>query len=938
MTLPLLTGSASAAPALGIVIDGNRSSDNGERDWASLTPGTDGYGFYQDHVSLNNSDNDDDVFKSAKETELPTGWKLFKGSVDTGNDIGKTYTYSALDENGHVWFYLGFDRKTDGVGAFSVELNQLPNDAIGMPQRSAGDVRISFVQATGNRQLEQFGVYSWTGSTWQNAPLDSGDHQGMAGESGLFAELAVDLTGTGLQPKCDAGFTAINLRSRSSDSDTSELKDYVTGVRADIRARCRGIRVEKYDATTTAPLSGAKFRLYEDDGDGQFEGSSTDLPVGGEATADQGTGANSFTWSELPWGTYFVKETALPVGYRPDPSSSNDVKKVVLGANTTDGTAVVRFDNPQTRAAIMVSKYDARNAALQGASFQLFSDNGNGVFDAQDTALGTSATGQAADQGPGQNSYTWRDLAYGTYFVKETARPVGYLMDPQANADGTAGTIDDDVKLVRLTADDAGKVIDVEFNNPMVTPEITVEKYDGTTGDALGGAAFKLYKDDGDGRFEGDWIDKPVGGEFTANEGDAGNSHTWSTGLEWGTYFVEESSVPEGYLVDPMAGLQTDAGTLAADYTQQAKTMKVVTVSLVAPHGTVRFHNPRGTGAIQVNKWDWDNKSLGLTGATFQLWRDSDCDTRPDGTDAQVGTVVTANELVAGSALTNSYTWSNLPWGCYVVEEVSPPTGYEADPTVPSSLYPVEITRSDVGESVSVDVYNVEEAGETDPNTNWVVVRKYDADSTQLIDGATFELYQDRDSDGVADADERVSTEAGHSTVGTYGWSGLADGTYLVKEAAPPAGYLPPSADTRSVAVSDGGTGEVEFHNAPIRSSIVAKKLDATTHEPIDTARFQLWADADSNGMLDKLTDTQVGDPRDTDNGVVKWPGLRMGTYFVEETVAPVGYELAGTRVLDVAIGADVAGGEFLRVFENPRKSSTLEVTKQDEDTRAVLA
>ncbi len=528
MTLPLLTGSASAAPALGVVIDGNRSSDSGERDWASLTPGTDGYGFYQDHVSLNNSDNDDDVFQSAKEAESPSGWKKFTGSVDTGNDIGKTYTYSALDEDGHVWFYLGFDRKSDGVGAFSVELNQLPNDANGMPQRSAGDVRISFVQATGNRQLEQFGVYSWTGSDWQNTPLDSSDHRGMAGESGLFAELAVDLTGTGLQPKCDAGFTAVNLRSRSSDSDTAALKDYVTAVNVDIRARCQGIRVEKYDATTTAPLSGAKFRLYEDDGDGQFEGSSTDLPVGAEATADQGTGANTFTWSELPWGTYFVKETALPVGYRPDPSSSNDVKKVVLGANTTDGTAVVRFDNPQTRAAIMVSKYDATNngSPLQGASFQLFSDNGNGVFDAQDTAFGTSATGQAADQGPGQNSYTWRDLAYGTYFVKETARPVGYLMDPEANADKEQGTFDDDVKMVQLFPAHAGSVVDVPFSNPMVTPQITVEKYDGTTGDPLGGAGFKLYKDDGDSQFEGDWIDKPVGGEVIANDGSAGATAT----------------------------------------------------------------------------------------------------------------------------------------------------------------------------------------------------------------------------------------------------------------------------------------------------------------------------------------------------------------------------------------------------------------------------
>jgi hypothetical protein len=932
-SLPFLTGGANAAPSLGIVIDGDRSDNGGsERDWASLSGGTADYVTYVDPTTEGTgpSARDDDIFQSASENQDPSGWGTRTGSTDTGNDIGDVSTYHVLDDAGHVWFYLGFARQAVGVGAFSVELNKLPDDADAMPVRSVGDVRITFVQDNGNSVLTEFGVDHWTGSGWQAAPLSASDYDARAGEGGLFAELAVDLTSTGLQPPCAEGFTAVNVRSRSSAAETASLKDHVRPLGVDIRARCQDVRVEKFDRTTGAPLSGATFELYADDGDGTFD--AGDTRVGAAQTADAGTDGNSHTWSDLTWGTYFVKETGRPTGYESDPDG--DVRKVTLGADTPDGVAVATFANPQTGAAIRVAKYDATTGLpLGGARFRLFHDEGDGVFDGDETPVGPVVT---ADGGADGNQHVWSGpLPYGTYFVKEAARPTGYLMDPKADADGTRGTADDDVKRVVLRPADAGSVVDVAFRNPQVTPTITVTKYDATTGEPLSGAGFRLYADDGDGVFEGGWVDAPVGGELVADGGPDGNRHTWRSGLAWGTYFVAESTVPAGYEDDPTAGVPTPEGTTAADYVTEAATMKAVTVSLESADGEARFDNPRGTAALRVDKWDWTDRDLGLTGAQFQLHRDDDCDQVADST---LGAVVTAAEPPHdGSSLTNSHTWDDVAWGCYVVEETAPPADYTVDPEVADSRYPVTVRRADVGGLVTLDVFNVDEPHDPEPTANRVVVRKYDAERAELLDGATFVLFQDENGNGTGEPSEEVSEAPAHAATGTYEWSGLADGDYLVRETVPPAGFLPPEDDTLGVTVSGGATGSVDFHNAPITSVIEVTKHDETTGALIDTARFQLWRDVDGDHALDPFVDAPVGDPRDTVDGQTRWSGLRIGDYLVEETVAPSGYLLPDTPVVDVQIDLGAAGGTFLRSFDDPQRLSTIEVLKQASDTRDEL-
>ena len=221
------------------------------------------------------------------------------------------------------------------------------------------------------------------------------------------------------------------------------------------------------------------------------------------------------------------------------------------------------------------------------------------------------------------------------------------------------------------------------------------------------------------------------------------------------------------------------------------------------------------------------------------------------------------------------------------------------------------------------------------PPTSNVKVEKLDAVTGALIDTAKFKLWRDSGTTvGAVDAGDilvapgEVSTGTSGNAAGTYSWSGLSQGAYILEETVAPQGYLLSQPATQAFTLGSGTTVTKQFRNPQSPTSVEVLKQDDETGEVLGGAEFQAYADNGSTrGVLD-AGDTPIGAPVLTDaRGVARWTGLLFGRYLFEEVAAPEGYGLPEETVQAVTLDARNAGGTIRLVFLDPGQG-TLTVTK----------
>ena len=112
-------------------------------------------------------------------------------------------------------------------------------------------------------------------------------------------------------------------------------------------------------------LSGVTVKLYQDGGDGKFEGSAagSDDTLVGTATTNS---AGDYSFSNLSAGTYFVQEV-VPNGYVV-PSSASSVQTVVISTAAANGTPGVVVDSFQTSQLVDASSLTTETAASSVAA------------------------------------------------------------------------------------------------------------------------------------------------------------------------------------------------------------------------------------------------------------------------------------------------------------------------------------------------------------------------------------------------------------------------------------------------------------------------------------------------------------------------------------------------------------------------------------------
>lgn len=208
-----------------------------------------------------------------------------------------------------------------------------------------------------------------------------------------------------------------------------------------------------------------------------------------------------------------------------------------------------------------------------------------------------------------------------------------------------------------------------------------------------------------------------------------------------------------------------------------------------------------------------------------------------------------------------AFSFSNIPYGEWIVKEVVAPTGYVVDATQH------HIHISDDGVVINITM--------TDKQ---VQISKTDITGEKEVVGAELTITDERGNV----IDSWTSTDTAHYA------NGLVEGQkYTLTEKTAPYGYEVANSIV-FVVTNDKATQTVVMNDSPILSSVLVNKVDSITGENIISKKFEftLYSDAECKNEIVTVN-------ANTDDGTALFSDLRYGTYYIKETKAPKGYMLS---------------------------------------------
>ena len=431
--------------------------------------------------------------------------------------------------------------------------------------------------------------------------------------------------------------------------------------------------------------------------------------------------------------------------------------------------------------------------------------------------------------------YQLNDLQYGDYFLKETKAPKNYVLDNNFYA---------------FSITEAGATINVEtnvgkgFENDAMTGTINISKH--SADGKLGGWKFRVYGTALTGQKYDKTFSTDTNGKITVAD------------LRIGNYTVEEVTTGIVGYITP------NSQNVTVEYNKTA---------------TLDFTNIP-IGKIVLNKVDADNTSKYVPGSVYAVYKD----VNGNGTyEMDIDTFV--KNLTDNNGI---YSLDEVPYGKYLVKEISAPTGYLVD----DNYYPINIDSANAEKFVA----NTEDGKSfvEQPVRGNVEITKVDEDyPNNKLTGAEFTIY--------AEDKTTVIGKMAEAETGIYRYEGLRYGKYYLKETKAPDYfvqdvnfyYFEITENGKTVIVTNDELGKGTFINAPQKGEI---KIVKTSYDnKVEGFSFEVTGKTFTGQSFSKIYTTD-------ENGIIHITDLRAGEYNIHEVAddASAGYLLPDDKQLTI--------------------------------------
>ena len=383
---------------------------------------------------LDDTTGSNNLSKSFKTTGSdPHGLRKYVKSLVTAAKKVKSYSTASLTVN-----------NASSAMTLSSDKNYYVSNSIGVTAKSvSGKYSVSLSGAPSGTRIVNASTLSDASSFATNekfkvmVPVSSAQN--------LKTTITVNVKATGKVDKAyeykSSDSSVQNVYGKALYPTTSNLSAKTT-----LNLATSKVSITKIDSKTKQGLAGATFVLYDNSGKQITTWTST-------------TGAHII--QNLPNGTYTLKETKAPAGYKIGKESTT------FTINDTNRNITLSIENT-AYSKVSIVKIDSKTkVALAGAEFVLYDNSGKKI-------TSWTSTGKA---------HVIQNLPNGTYTLKETKAPAGYKISKESTT---------------FTISDTNRDVTVKVENTALTKLVNIVKIDKSTGQPLAGAHLIVKNEKGE--------------------------------------------------------------------------------------------------------------------------------------------------------------------------------------------------------------------------------------------------------------------------------------------------------------------------------------------------------------------------------------------------------------------------------------------------------